>query len=138
MCLNFTIGHEIFSLLQNKNCLEWWNWVICGEWPSISVFFFPRLSVFHTHACLIHLNIKYYIYIVSNVFVSCVYHRRHYIDNQMISVLFQTTIQNLDNPISRRVRGVIQKIREERFGYLKVAPNIIFNFIFKMFIIVTT
>jgi hypothetical protein len=41
--------------------------------------------------------------------------------------MFQTTIQNLDNPISRRVRGVIQKIREERFGYMKVSQKSILS-----------
>lgn len=37
---------------------------------------------------------------------------------------FQTSIMELDNPLSARVRGIIKKIRDERFRYMKVSANI--------------
>ena len=43
--------------------------------------------------------------------------------NLIFLLLLQTQLQDLDNPLSRRVRGVIKKIREDRHRHMKVQQS---------------
>ena len=36
----------------------------------------------------------------------------------------KTVLQDLDTPLSKRVRGIVKKVRDERRGFLKVSSKI--------------